>query len=434
MMSAPVLSLRTPLPMVNPVRTYDWGSTTTLARLQGRSPSGRPEAELWMGAHPAAPSALRTPDGVEQRLDELVAAAPEALLGPEVTQRFDGRLPFLLKVLCIARPLSLQVHPGAERARQGFDGEVGALGEHRYTDPYPKPELLYALEPVEALCGFREASQAERLLSLLDGPRAAAVTAPLRAAGACAPTGPSGDPRDDDRAATACLEEAFEILVTWPQDDRAAFAADMAQEARRLLHDTGAQRGAGLSSQDRRALVWVSRLAQHFPQDPLVVAPLLLDLVLLRPGETLFVPAGAPHAYLHGTGVEIMANSDNVLRAGLTHKPVAVAELLHVVDGRSRPQRDVPEERLGPCEVAWRPQLPWFQLTRLRPDGGEVVADASVTGPQVLLCTSGEVAVVGDDGQELPLPAGSSVFVAAGCDSLRVRGNGEVFRAAVGGG
>jgi mannose-6-phosphate isomerase len=187
-----------------------------------------------------------------------------------------------------------------------------------------------------------------------------------------------------------------------------------------------------MSAQDRRAVLWVTRLAQQFPQDPLVVAPLLLDLVLLQPGETLFVPAGAPHAYLHGTGVEIMANSDNVLRAGLTHKPVAVSELLHVVDGRSRPQRDLPEVRLGPCEVAWRPPLPWFQLTRLRPVGGEVVADASVAGPQVLLCTSGEVTVVGDDGEQLPLPAGASAFVAAGCDPVRVRGDGEVFRAAVG--
>jgi mannose-6-phosphate isomerase len=163
-----------------------------------------------------------------------------------------------------------------------------------------------------------------------------------------------------------------------------------------------------------------------------VVAPLLLDLVLLRPGETLFVPAGAPHAYLHGTGVEIMANSDNVLRAGLTHKPVAVEELLHVVDGRSRPQRDVPEVELGPGEVAWRPPLPWFQLTRLRPAGQVLTAHPSVTGPQVLLCTAGEVTVGCPDGSRLVLRAGSSAFVGAGAGRLEVRGYGELFRAAVG--
>jgi mannose-6-phosphate isomerase len=125
------LPARWPLPMANPVRDYDWGSSTTLARLQGRLATGRPEAELWMGAHPAAPSALRSPDGAEHRLDALVEADPETLLGADVAARFGGRLPFLLKVLAIARPLSLQVHPGPERARAGFAGEVDVPGEHR---------------------------------------------------------------------------------------------------------------------------------------------------------------------------------------------------------------------------------------------------------------------------------------------------------------
>ena len=414
---------RWPLAMANPVRGYDWGSATALARMQGRAPSGQPEAELWMGAHPAAPSSLVTPDGAEQPLHDLVAAAPEALLGAGVAARFASRLPFLLKVLAIERPLSLQVHPGPERARACFEGEADVLGEHRYVDPYPKPELLYALEPVDALCGFRPAAEAARLLALLDGPRAATVAAPLHRCVA----GADGDE-------TACLEEAFEVLVTWPDDDRPAFAADVAREARRLLAAAGTgPGGAPLPAQDRRALMWVSRLAQQHPKDPLVVAPLLLDLVLLRPGETLFVPAGAPHSYLHGTGVEIMASSDNVLRAGLTHKPVAVDELLHVVDGRSRPQRDLPEVELGPGEVAWRPPVEWFQLTRLRPAGARLVADASVGGPQVLLCTSGEVRVGCADGDELVLPAGSSAFVGAGAGPVHVTGHGEVFRAAVGG-
>src|SRR3712207_4578298 len=171
---------RWPMPMVNPVRDYDWGSATALARMQGRPASGRPEAELWMGAHPAAPSALDGGDGLLHRLDELVAAAPAQPLGPDVAAPFDGRLPFLLKVLAIARPLSLQVHPGPERARTAFEDVSTVFGEHRYTDPYPKPELLYALEPVDALCGFRPAAEAARLLTLLDGPRGRAVAEPLR--------------------------------------------------------------------------------------------------------------------------------------------------------------------------------------------------------------------------------------------------------------
>ena len=405
--------LRRVLAMRNPVRPYDWGSPTTLARMQGRPPSGGPEAELWMGAHPADPSAVY--DGAaEHRFDTLVAENPADLLGPEVVAAFGARLPYLLKVLAIARPLSLQVHPGPERARLGFDGEAAVLGEHRYVDPYAKPEMLYALEPVDALCGFRPAAQALRLLSLLDGPRAGAVAAPLRA-------------HADDE--TACLEHAFRVLVTWPDDDRPAFAADVAREARALLRGAAGD-GSELTPQDRRALIWVCRLVQQFPKDPLVVAPLLLDLVALLPGETLFVPAGAPHAYLHGTGVEIMGNSDNVLRAGLTHKAVAVEELLHVVDGRSRPVRDVPTTRLSGHEVAWRPPVTEFRLTRLAVAGGPLPVDHA-PGPQVLLCTAGTV-TVRCPRAEVTLTPGTSAFTPAGTGPLTVGGEGEVFRAAVG--
>jgi mannose-6-phosphate isomerase len=407
------------LPMRNPVRDYDWGSRTTLARMQGRHPSGGYEAELWMGAHPAAPSSVLQ-EGAEQRLDALVASHPHELLGPEVVAAFGARLPYLLKVLAIARPLSLQVHPGPERARQCYEDEAQVGGEHRYVDPYAKPEMLYALEPVDALCGFRPASDALRLLSLLDGPRASVVAAPLR-----------GHRNGTGADETACLEEAFRVLVTWPEDDRPAFAADVAREVRRLLLGAGGHRAGTLGAEDRRALMWVSRLTQQHPKDPLVVAPLLLDLVLLRPGDTLFVPAGAPHAYLHGTGVEIMGNSDNVLRAGLTHKPVAVDELLHVVDGRSRPVRDVPAVELAGHEVAWRPPVTEFQLTRLTVAGAEPHPVAAAPGPQGLLCTAGAV-TVRCPRAEVRLTPGSSAFAPAGTGPLTVAGDGEVFRAAVG--
>lgn len=400
------------LPMANPIRDYDWGAIETLARLQGRTPSGAPEAELWMGAHPSAPSTVLDAEGAAHRLDELVARLPHDLLGPEVVALHGPRLPYLLKVLAIARPLSLQVHPDRDRAREGFAGEVQVLGEHRYVDPFPKPEMLYALEPVEALCGFRPAADAARLLGLLDGPRSRAIAEPLR----------NADPADD----TAALEKAFEILVTWPDDDRADLAIEAADETAAVLADPG------LAERDRAAITWVSRLAEFFPKDALVVAPLLLDLVRLAPGQTLFVPAGAPHSYLSGTGVEIMGSSDNVLRAGLTHKPIAVQELLHVVDGRSRPHATA-EIPLGECEVAWRPEAPEFQLTRLRlPDGAAVQAHASVIGAQIVLATAGTVEIR-CDGATHVLRAGESALVPAGCGPLVLAGPGEAFRAACGG-
>jgi mannose-6-phosphate isomerase len=404
--------------MVNPIRTYDWGSPETLARMQRREPSGGPEAELWMGAHPAAPSAVVHEEGVARRLDELLAEAPDELLGPHVLASFGPRLPFLLKVLAIARPLSLQVHPDRDRARKGFAGELEIPGEHRYVDPYPKPELLYALEPVEALCGFRPAADAVRLLAELDGPRAATIAEPLHLA-----------LRGADE--TSALEEAFRRLVTWPDDDRADLAADAADEAARLLARAGRPGEPDLSETDRLALDWVTRLADQHPKDPLVTAPLLLDLVRLEPGEALFVPAGAPHAYLYGTGVEIMGNSDNVLRAGLTHKAIAVDELLVVVDGRSRPHRDLPMVVLGDHEVAWRPPVPEFQLTRVRVPDRPVEADAGLPGPQIVLCTQGRVTVRRGPTEHV-LEPGESAFAGAAVGPLVLTGPGEVFRAAAG--
>ncbi len=402
--------------MVNPIRTYDWGSTTVLPRLQGRKPTGEPEAELWMGAHSSAPSGLIQLDGTTVSLDQAIAENAGTLLGSQVHETFGERLPFLLKILAIARPLSVQVHPTAERARNGFDGEVDIPGDHRYVDPYPKPELLYALEPVDALCGFRSADDAGRLLALLDTDRARLLAGLLIGHGA--------EPH--------LLESVLRTLITWPQDDRTELAQEVARAAKRLLSTAGPTTDSALSPTDRRALTWACRLAQQHPKDPLVAAPFLLDLIRLEPGEVLFVPAGAPHAYLYGLGVEIMANSDNVLRAGLTHKPIAIEELLHIVDGDTRPVRDVPFTWLGPNEVAWAPDVAEFQLSRIWMTGeAPVTAFPGIAGPQVLLCTSGPVRLACGD-TEVDLEPGQSAFVGASASPLSMTGPGEVFRACAG--
>jgi mannose-6-phosphate isomerase len=410
-----------PQRMVNPVQAYDWGSTTGLARLQRRPATGEPEAELWMGAHPSAPSGVQAVDGTVQPLDALIDAAPADVLGADVTAAFGPRLPYLLKILSIDKPLSVQVHPTAERAEAAFAGEIGVPGEHRYVDPFHKPELAYALEPTDIMSGFRTPDRAAYLLGLLDCPRIRKVAEPLL--------------RENGADDGELVEQAFEILVRWPRRDRAALAADVATRARELLATAGPQRRDdedALSPADRRALVWAARLAVLHPRDPLVAAPFLLELVRLEPGHTLFVPAGAPHGYLYGTVVEIMANSDNVLRAGLTHKAVAVEELLTIVDGASRPVLDLPELALSPHETAWRPPVPDFQLTRLRATTpARVAAFPHLVGPQVVLCTQGPV-VVTAGAHEVSLRPGESAFIGAGGAPLTVRGPGEVFRAATG--
>ncbi|MFZ0159963.1 MAG: mannose-6-phosphate isomerase, class I [Kineosporiaceae bacterium] len=403
--------------MVNPIRAYDWGSTTVLARLQGRRPTGEPEAELWMGAHGSAPSQLMQLDGSTVPLDHAIEENAGPILGSQVHEAFGPRLPFLLKMLAIARPLSVQVHPTAERARAGFDGEADIPGDHHYVDPFPKPELLYALEPLDALCGFRSAADAGRLLSLLGTERTRLLAGLLIG----------------HESELHLLESVLRTLVTWPQEDRTELAQDVARAAKRLLATAGPNQGSALAPADRRALTWACRLAQRHPKDPLVAAPFVLDLIRLEPGEVLFVPAGAPHAYLFGLGVEIMANSDNVLRAGLTHKPIAIDELLHVVDGDSRPVRDVPFCWLGPNEVAWAPDVAEFQLSRIWMTGeAPVTAYPGIAGPQVLLCTSGPVRVACGD-TEVLLEPGQSAFVGASGSTLSMTGPGEIFRASAGG-
>ncbi|MDQ1289368.1 MAG: mannose-6-phosphate isomerase, class [Actinomycetota bacterium] len=410
-----------PQMMENPIRDYEWGSTIALARLQGRPSSGRPEAELWMGAHPSGPSRLVPPGvtdpGQGRSLDDLVTRRPLDLLGGEVFDRFGPRLPFLLKILAISRPLSVQVHPTGDRARTAFEGEAGSEGTHCYVDPFPKPELLYALEPIDAMCGFRPAADALRLLDLIGGERTATVAEPLRGRG-----------DEGDR-----IEAAFKKLVTWPVEDRAALVVEIREVTRELLAEAGPQRpGRSITPEDRRALTWASRLTAQHEADPLVAAPFLLDLVQLQPGETLFVPAGAPHAYLHGLGVEIMGNSDNVLRAGLTHKPIAVEELLRIVHGGSRPQRDIPESWVSPYEVIWSPGVPEFRLSRIwLHEPRAITAYPQIAGPQIILCTAG-TARVSCGGHDVVLAPGRSAFVGATAGPITLAGPGEVFRAFTG--
>jgi len=297
-----------------------------------------------------------------------------------------------------------------------FAADAAGDGEHRYADPYAKPELIYALEPIDALCGFRSTAEAARLLGLLRSDRLAFVASPLHTPGA-----------EHDQ-----LQRAFRLLVTWPEDDRAGLAADVARESRRLLLAAGSHRDGTLEPQDRRSLTWASRLAAMYPKDPLVAAPFLLDLLSLDVGHTLFVPAGAPHAYLHGLGVEVMGSSDNTLRAGLTNKPIAIDELLAVVDGRSRPVRDLPEVPASPHEVLWRPDVAEFQLSRLRLSGpAPVQAYPHLVGPQIVLCTKGAVTVT-CGGTGLELTAGESAFLGASSPPMTLTGPGEIFRAAAG--
>jgi len=396
------------LRLVNQTQEYAWGSPRAIPEFLGLGPTGRPVAELWMGAHPSAPSAVRTPeapDGVP--LDAFLRSDPEGVLGPDVVARFGRTLPYLLKIIAVERPLSLQVHPNLERAREGFAAENAAgipLDDPRrnYKDANHKPELVYAVTRFEAFSGFRAPRRVAELLSGLDAPLAKALHEVITAE----PT-------------YRGIRTAFRRLLDPSLRPSPEEVAEVAEACRRRLAN---------GSPSPRADRTVVTLADAYEGDPGAVTSLLLNPVTLEPGEAMFVPAGAVHAYLSGVAVEIMANSDNVLRAGLTTKHVDVSELLANVDYVAAPPiRVAPEVFHTGARVFYAP-VDDFELSVLEVCGDEHPLPGR--GPRVVLCLEGTVHVSTED-ETMLLHRGESVFVRAAEGPLRVRGSGEVVQADV---
>jgi mannose-6-phosphate isomerase len=380
--------------MVNPVMTYAWGSRDAIANLQGRPATGVAEAELWMGAHPQAPSEVA--DGPDiQSLDAVIAADPAGVLGQHCFERFGPRLPFLLKVLAAEQPLSLQVHPDDEQARRGFAAEEAAgidrlAPDRNYRDPFGKPELLVALTDFHVLQGFRPAAEAATTLSALRVERLAPLIDALHGG---TPTG-----------------EVFLRLIEWPADDRARIVADVAAACSAFAAD-----GVG---------PWIARLAANYPSDPGVIGVLLLNYLRLRPLEGLYVRPGQIHGYLHGTGIEVLGGSDNVIRAGLTPKHVAAVELRAILRVDAAAPALVAPVASTEGGQTWPTPQPEFQLRRQQITGMTRFAPG---GPAVLLCLEGELEM-GDRDGSVTLGPGESAFAFAGAD-LAVAGSGVLVRA-----
>ncbi|MCW5253835.1 MULTISPECIES: mannose-6-phosphate isomerase, class I [unclassified Streptomyces] len=376
----------------NTVRPYAWGSTTALPALLGTEPTGEPQAEMWMGAHPGAPS--RTDHGT---LAALIDADPGAELGPATVARFGPRLPFLLKLLAAGAPLSLQVHPDREQAREGYADEerrgIPLDAPHRnYRDAGHKPELVCALTDFEGLCGFRPPAETADLLDALGVPSLKPYADLLRAL-----------------PADAALREALTAVLTADPEAMARTVEETA-EACALLGGAHAP---------------YAGIARHYPGDPGVLAALLLNHVRLRPGEALYLGAGVPHAYLDGLSVEIMANSDNVLRCGLTPKHVDVPELLRVVRFESGRPAVLRPEATPDGEEPYDTPAEEFRLSRYLLTGTAAPRDLTRDAPQILLCVEGAVRAGGHR-----LTPGRSVFVPAG-ERAEVAGTGTLFRATV---
>ncbi|MBI9001664.1 mannose-6-phosphate isomerase, class I [Corynebacterium sp. CCM 9185] len=381
------------------VRTYPWGSRTAIAELRGlHTPSPRPEAELWFGSHPGGSSTVG-----DTPLVDIIAADPESALGSRVCAQYDGRLPFLLKILAAAEPLSLQAHPSLEQAREGCAREDAAgiprnANNRNYRDDNHKPELIVALTDFEALAGFRPLSETIRLFDAISCPELARYLTML-----------DSDPEHEETN----LRALFTTWITIPAATRVSLIEKV----------TGCIREAIQREDTEPWIVDVLRnilaLDERYPGDVGVLGALLLNKINLNPGEAVFLDAGQLHAYVSGMGVEIMANSDNVLRGGLTSKHVDVPELVRVLTFRALQDPLVESEVTG---EATRYPVPTeeFDLTRynLRPGSSTVVEH---DGPVIVLCTAGEaVAGHGIDDEPLVLTPGSALWIPASDSAVTV--------------
>ncbi|MGN5152318.1 mannose-6-phosphate isomerase, class I [Aeromonas enteropelogenes] len=388
--------------MQNPIQGYDWGSHDSLTTLFGiPNPEGKPQAELWMGAHPNGCSEITCGDQV-QKLSTLIESAPATVLGEATLARF-GSLPFLFKVLCAEKALSIQVHPSKAQAETGFAKEEAAgidpkAANRNYKDPNHKPELVFALTPYQAMNGFRSIPA---ILVLFERVKLAAI-ADLTGALAAAHAANQGE---------AGLQQFFQQLLMLEGVRKEAALIDLLAYAN--------------EHQDEETFALITSLAAQYPGDVGLFSPLLLNVVTLQPGQAMFLDACTPHAYVRGTGLEIMANSDNVLRAGLTPKYIDVAELPDCT--RCLPKSDdqilLAPRREGAVQHFEVP-VPDFTFS-VYPAGEHQLTTASA---EILFAIDGPVILKrGDD--TLRLEKGQSAFIPAATGSYQLLAEGRVARA-----
>ncbi len=384
--------------MKNPIQNYAWGSTTAFSDFYGLpNPDHQPQAEIWMGAHSNGCSELISVDNQSIRLDQFIAQAPEAVLG-DAFQTY-GELPYLFKVLAAASPLSIQVHPDKASSEAGFhrENELGialTAPNRNFKDPNHKPELVYALTEYRALNGFRDFDE---IVALLNGLNIPALNAEIR---------------------QFCTEQTPETL-------KALFAASL------QLQDQAKQESIELlltaaKIRTEAAYGEICRLAAFYPDDMGLFSPLLLNVVVLQPGEAMFLYASTPHAYLQGVGLEAMASSDNVLRAGLTPKYIDIEALIANVDFIAKPAKELLMNPfvIGPIREY---PIPVSDFTFTLVDLSSEVLENQTSTALMLFCLEG-TAQVSFKGGVLQLNKGESCFVSADVKHFNVSGSGQLVQ------
>jgi mannose-6-phosphate isomerase len=404
-------------PLDNTIQKYSWGDRRFMPDFMGKdNPANEPWAELWMGAHPKAPSIAVCPDGSRLQLDALIEGDPVGMLGRDTFDRFAGTLPFLFKILSAGRPLSIQAHPSKLKAQRGFAKEQEAgipldAPERNYRDANHKPETVVALTRFDGICGFRPIDEIISNIKLASGARWRKYAGRL-----------AEDPGKLE------LSVLFYNMVSLKDQNKANVLNATRLRGERILMDEPP--GSPIAA----TFGWILKLMNEYPGDIGALAPLLFNLFRLEPGQALFLDAGEPHAYLGGLAAEIMANSDNVLRGGLTSKYIDIPELISVLNFDSHPIK-ILEPRPGPDGFCSYPAYcDDFLISRARPAGSIAVTDRPPT-PEILLCTEGELeirvpsAARGQGEQAVVIRKGESLFVPACEAAYRISGTGELFRA-----
>jgi len=391
----------------NPVQAYAWGSRTFIPDLLGEvSPAADPIAELWMGAHPRAPSVVLLRNERISLLD-LIRSRPIDILGESVARRFSNDLPFLFKVLAAAEPLSIQAHPNRDQAREGFANEnrqnipLNAFNRN-YKDQNHKPEIICALEPFWALKGFR---RVEDIILFMDKIAAGALEKDLNAL--------RGRPDQEG------LKTFFRALTVMEKAPRNRVLMEVREKCEALADNDP-------------AFKWVIKLCETYPDDIGTLSPILLNLVHLQTGEAMNIPAGELHAYLEGAGIELMANSDNVLRGGLTPKHVEVSELLNILTFKAgKVSLLQPDHRAG-CEGVYETAADEYNLSVLDIHEGDVFKSPKKRSVEIMICIEGDARITDlGPGDVLSIKKGTSFIVPAAVEQYQIEGKTKIYKAAV---
>ena len=384
--------------MENPIKDYPWGSHTAINEFYNISNiNDQPQAEMWMGCHPNGSSQLIDAENNKINIDDFIKQAPETVLG-DAFNKF-GELPFLFKVLAADKPLSIQVHPSKIRAEEGCAAEnlagIPVSSPNRnFKDPNHKPELVFAVTPFNALNGFRPFNDIVELFNGL-------VLAPLQNEIAGFKKLPSGD----------SLRVLFEALLILEGEAKKAAIAELLTYA---------------ANQTSLVFETIKQLAAMYPDDMGIFSPLLLNVVKLNPGEAMFLYAETPHAYLQGLALEVMANSDNVLRAGLTPKYIDIDALIsNIRFDVTEPENILMQPEVSGNQAKYPIPVQDFSFSILTNESS-LNENIHMTSASVLFCEHGQFEVACAQ-NAVTVEKGESVFVPASASAISVTGSGRIM-------